>query len=226
MNQQQKINTLIIVLLVFLLLATVLIFARFVIGKKILTENQRNIDLILKSLEEEEQLKLNFPVFKTSDPTQGDKSAGNTIFIFSSFSCPYCQEQAEVLNQLLKNHPQQVFLVWKDLVGPLDPLARSAAMAARCAQSQDSFWQFHDYLYANQDSLEDELYQTIATNLNLNLNNFNQCLASGEVVLLIESDIAEAASLGVDASPYLFVNGQRFSGALTLEQLEENLNLR
>ncbi|MBU1131244.1 DsbA family protein [Patescibacteria group bacterium] len=226
MTQQQKVKVLIVVLLVFLFLATTLILVRFIIGKKILSQNQQNIDLILKSLKEGDELELTSPIFKTSDPALGNKEAENVIFEFGSFACHYCRQQAEVFDQLFKKYPQQVFLVWKDAVSPLDPLAAAAALAARCAQAQDRFWQFHDYLFINQESLGEELYQNIAVNLNLDINEFNRCLAGGELALYIESDIAEAGALGVDGTPYLFINGQRFGGVITLEELEEKLNLR
>jgi protein-disulfide isomerase len=226
MDKQHKVNLLIWVLLFFLLLAAVLMLVKFVLGQKILTAGRRNIDTILKSLNEENQLKLNSPVFKTSDPTKGQPGADNNIFIFNSFTCSFCRQQADVLDQLEKKYPDKVFIVWKDLAAPLDLTARTAAVAARCAQTQDKFWQFHDYLYTNQDDLTEETYPAIAKQLNLDLDQFNQCLDSQEVLLLIESDIEEAAALGIDATPYLFINGQRNSGALTLDELEKKLNLK
>jgi len=218
MNQRQKVNLLIIVLLIFLLLVTVLIFIRFVIGAKILTEGRQKSEAIFEMLTQEEAPRLNYPAFKTTDPVKGSESAVDTIFVFSSFTCSYCRDQAAVLDQLLEQNPK-VSVIWKDLFSSLDEPARQAALAARCAQAQNKFWPFHDYLYANQDGLDSQAYTTIAQTLELDLTKYNQCLANREFEPLIDSDLAEATGLGIDGAPYLFVNGQRVSGALELKEL-------
>jgi len=226
MNQQQKTNLLIIILLIFLGLAALLSVTRFIIGKKILTESQNKISQIQASLNQPSKPTLTAPVFKTSDPTLGEPKAENTIFIFSSFSCSYCKEQSEILNQLAGEYSKKVLIVWKDFVSFLDLKAKTAAIAARCAQAQNSFWQYHDYLFANQESLDGDLYQTIAQKTSLNLNKFNQCLNNEEPSLLIESDIAEANALQISTTPFLFINGQPVGGLISLEELETMLKLK
>jgi protein-disulfide isomerase len=226
MDKQHRLNLLLWSLLALLFLATILMIVKFYIGRNILTNNRRNVDIILNSLNQENQLQLTSPVFKTTDPTKGQNVAENTIVVFSNFNCPYCQQQADALDQLENKYPNKLFIIWKDLVPALDLTGKMAALAARCAQAQDKFWQYHDYLFANQDDTSEDLYQNIAQKLNLNLDKFNQCLLSQEPLVLIESDIEEAGALGIDATPYLFINGQRNSGALTLAELESKLKLK
>lgn len=224
MNQKQKVNYITIVLLVFLLITTVLILFRFMAGRKILANSQKQIAKIQKNLEQPET-KLSAPIYKLDSPAKGLTTAPHSIYIFSSFTCPYCQQQAATINQLMEKYPNKALIIWKDAVEPLDSSAKSAAVAARCAQKQNSFWQFHDYLFANQEGLNLALYQTIAQKLGLNLAEFLQCLQNEETLPLIESDIAESRALGINATPYLFIDNNGISGVFTLEELEKALNL-
>ena len=225
MNNKKKLDILIIILLAFLLIATVLIFVKFSIAKKLLSDSSKRIQQIQEKLNPQSQPLLTAPILRTSDPVSGQPTAEHTIFIFASFTCTYSQQQAEILNELIKNYPSRFFIVWKDLASTKDSTANNAAIAARCAQEQNSFWLYHDYLYANQESLNSETYLSIANELGLDINKFNSCLQSQEPVKLIASDLTEALALGVDATPYLFINGQRVDGVITLQSLEEALEL-
>ena len=225
MNNKKKLDILIIILLAFLLIATVLIFVKFSIAKKLLSDSSKRIQQIQEKLNPQSQPLLTAPILRTSDPVNGQPTAEHTIFIFASFTCTYSQQQAEILNELIKNYPNRFFLVWKDLASTQDSIANNAAIAARCAQEQNSFWLYHDYLYANQESLNSETYLSIANELGLDINKFNSCLQSQEPVKLIASDLTEALALGLDATPYLFIDGQRVDGVITLQSLEEALEL-
>ena len=164
------------------------------------------------------------PVITSSDPVNGNPDAPITIVEFGDFLCPACAEISPTLKQILAEQKNNVRLVWKDAPNiRRHALAQRAAEAARCAREQDQFWQYHDRLFENQTNLNEEIFRTIANNLNLNLNSFNECLSSGRAGALIERNLNEALLLGVDATPYLFIDGQRFSGAISKTALDEAL---
>ncbi len=133
------------------------------------------------------------PVLPT-DPVRGDTRAQLTIIEFGDFQCPFCADIAPVLAQVLASYPE-VRLVWKDLPNPAHPQARPAALAARCAQNQDKFWEFHDLLFANQAELGDKLYKQIAEVLELDLTSFNSCLASQAYIEVVGEGLAAANNL-------------------------------
>lgn len=226
MTQKQKIDLLMIVLFVFLLIVAVLMGVRFIMGVKIIQESEQKISQFQTDLNKQSEPAITSPVFKTSDPSLGSISAENVIFIFSGFTCSYCKQQAEILRQLYDKYDKKVFIIWKDLVSEPDLKAKGAALAARCSQNQNSFWSYHDYLFANQDNLSNETFLTIAQEVKLDLNKFNQCLSSQEPLDLINSDMAEAGALKIDASPFMFVNGRPISGIASLEELETLLKLK
>ena len=83
-------------------------------------------------------------------PSKGSEKAEVTIVKFEDFQCPYCKAVQPNFQEVLKRYDGKVRLVHKDL--PLDqihPQARQAAEAARCADDEGKFWEYHDKLYAS-----------------------------------------------------------------------------
>jgi protein-disulfide isomerase len=160
------------------------------------------------------------PPVRQGDPMRGPSRPQLTIIEFGDFQCPYCSDLTGVLDQVLIKYPT-IRLVWKDLPNPLHPEARSAALAARCAQSQDKFWQYHDYLFANQDLLAADFYQQIARELELDLPSFNSCLDSGAFIEVVGQGLDDANNYDVDGTPYLFVGNQRINQAVSFDELEQ-----
>ena len=94
--------------------------------------------------------RVKIPVAAT-DPTKG--SGPIEILEFSDFECPYCQKAQSMIREMLAKYEGKVKLVWKDFPLPNHEYAVPAAVAARCAQEQGKFWEYHDVLFANQQAL-------------------------------------------------------------------------
>ena len=154
------------------------------------------------------------------DPVRGDENAEIVILEFGDFECPYCAQMHEDLLELLVEYAGEVKLVWKDFPNPSHLQARIAALAARCAGEQGSFWEYHDYLFTNQESFSRELYNQIALEMGLDLVEFNSCLDGQEYIQVVGQGLVDGQKLEVDATPYLFINNRRFDHALTYEELK------
>jgi len=68
--------------------------------------------------------------------------------------------------------------------------------------------------------LGESLYQELAGNLGLNLDQFNNCLSSRKYKGKVEEDYQEGIRTGVRGTPGNFINGQSTPGALPYEQME------
>jgi protein-disulfide isomerase len=153
-------------------------------------------------------------------PVRGDAAAPVTIVEFSDFHCPYCRTVQPTLLALLDRYPGKVRLIYKDL--PLDglhPNARQASEAARCANDQGKFWQYHDALYsgaAGTDVSPDTLNK-LATQAGLDVAAFKQCLDSDRHTAGIQRDMEQAERLGLSGTPAFFVNGRLLTGAQPVE---------
>ena len=53
--------------------------------------------------------------------------------------------------------------------------------------------------------------------------NFNECLKNQQVLDGIEDVRQRGGKLGVNSTPTFFINGKKFSGSLTIDDLEKNI---
>ncbi|MEB3340957.1 DsbA family protein [Okeania sp.] len=167
----------------------------------------------------------NNPQAQISDsPTLGSTAQKIVLYEFSDFQCPFCAKAQGNIKQFMDKHQDRVTLVFKHL-----PLARihsqaiPAAKASWAAQQQGKFWEYHDALFAQQNRLGEELYVEVANNLGLNIDKFNSDRQSEKATTAIETDIKLAQEIGVSGTPFFILNGETFSGAVKLSQMEETL---
>lgn len=152
-------------------------------------------------------------------PFEGAAEAPVTLVEFSDFHCPFCKRVQATIKQVLEQYPGKVKHVFRNLpIDGLHPQARRAAEAARCAQDQGKFWEYHDILFARApQAAPDDLIQ-YAVQLGLNKDEFNRCLAGGDYQSIVQHDLDEGARLGVSRTPAFFINGRFLNGAQPLEK--------
>jgi protein-disulfide isomerase len=120
---------------------------------------------------------------------------------------------------LLEKYPFQVKLVFKNYPLTRHAFAKKAAVAALAARKQGKFWEYHDLLFQNGDSLSDQKFLQIARELGLDLERFEKDINDLKIVARINQDIRLGAYMGVRGTPTVFINGS-LSKARTLEALE------
>jgi protein-disulfide isomerase len=113
-----------------------------------------------------------------------------------------------------------VRVVFRDLALAMHSRAAPAAEAAQCANEQGKFWEYHDKLFGNQQSLTDETFTKHATELGLDVEKFNACYTSGKFRADVKQDGVDAAKFGVTGTPAFFVNGRFLSGAQPFESFK------
>jgi predicted DsbA family dithiol-disulfide isomerase len=153
-------------------------------------------------------------------PRLGPENAPVQLVEFADYECPYCQKVHPELTKLREKMGDRVALVYKDFPLPQHPLAEKAAEAARCADAQGKFWQFHDALFENKHLQIADLKQEART-LNLDAVRFDQCLDSGEKTEAVKKDVSEGLRLGLSGTPSFFANGHFLTGAANYAKLRE-----
>jgi protein-disulfide isomerase len=166
-------------------------------------------------------------------PTRGPATAPISLVEFSDFECPFCAETAPVVRQLLLAYPTEVRFAFKHYPLPMhkeSPLAHEAALAAG---DQGKFWEMHDLLFATQakwvqarssargaesepvPTLRDDLIAK-AAQLHLDVPRFTKDLDTHRFKPQVDQDRQEGNRLGVDGTPFFFVNGHAISGGADL----------
>jgi len=96
-----------------------------------------------------------------------------------------------------------------------------AALAARAAQEQDKFWEYHDLLYGTQDQgFSEERLVDLADEAGLDVEEFRSSYASGEHEAVVGEDFREGQERGVTGTPTFVINGQVLVGLQPLSVFE------
>src|ERR1700691_5442894 len=93
-------------------------------------------------------------------PTRGIKASKVVVVNFDDFECPFCSRMHQTLfPDILKEYGDRVTFIYKDYpVVEIHPWALHAAVDANClaSQSTDGYWNFADYIHANQREVSNE----------------------------------------------------------------------
>ena len=184
-----------------------------------------------KNLAMTEQQKAEYLKLINGDGTNyslGSLSPQTTIIEFGDFACPYSKESAPIIKKLAQEYKDKLKIVWRDYLRNTDSI--DLALAARCAGEQGEFWQMHDALFENQDSLttadsnRPNKLITLAGTLGLDTNKFMTCLSNQKYLDQIKADYQDGNSLQIVGTPSWFVDGYAFHGALSEQQFRELIN--
>ena len=161
----------------------------------------------------------------------GKETAPVNLIVFGDFQCPYCKAEATVLRQQIPaTFPDKVRVTFMDF--PLDsihPWARPASIAGRCLlrQSADTFWKYHDWIYDIQTEVTAENFTTKlmewAPKNGVDAVQLGRCVDGKATEADVDRTVAMGRSLGVDATPTLYLNGRKLVDQMaqwpTLQQL-------
>jgi protein-disulfide isomerase len=184
--------------------------------RKIFVESLRSQAKVLVRLEPPTPPRIDVPV--AGAPVRGAEDAHVTVVEFSDFQCSFCKQAHPILSKLLEQYPGKVKLIYLDF--PLErihPQARRAAQAARCANDQGKFWEYHDVLFAQSPRLSPTDLKRYARQVGLDTAKFETCLSSETHKATVQKDLDEGKKLGVTSTPAFFINGRPLQGAQSFE---------
>src|SRR5271154_4546144 len=172
-------------------------------------------------------------------PTRGNKDAKVVVVNFDDFQCPFCSRMHQTLfPELLKEYGDRVQFVYKDYpLSEIHPWAIHAAVDANClaAQNGDAYWDFADYIHANQHDVSNEktpparleeldrLTMLQGQKHNLDVVKLQSCIKAQDESA-VKASMKEADGLGVEATPTLFINGEKVDGAVPIGELRAALD--
>ncbi|MEC7520845.1 MAG: thioredoxin domain-containing protein [Myxococcota bacterium] len=157
-------------------------------------------------------------------PARGASAPLVTIVTFSDFQCPFCGRVQPTLERLLRAHPDEVRLVFRNNPLPFHQEAMPAAEAALEAYDQGGdamFWRYHDLLFANQQSLDRASLERYAAQVGMDATRLADALDRHTHRARIQEDQAETNARGARGTPAFFLNGRQLMGAQPYERFEE-----
>ena len=147
-------------------------------------------------------------------PARGASNAPITIVEFEDFQCPFCKRAQDTVEQVLARYKDRVRMIHRDLpLRTLHPASWKAHEAGRCAEDQGRFWEYRALLYKNAPAASPQQLNNYASQAGLNVSDFTKCLDSGKFNAIVQKDEDEANRLGIQGTPFFFINGRLLSGA-------------
>jgi protein-disulfide isomerase len=144
-----------------------------------------------------------------------------TVVEFSDFQCPYCRRFAATLDTVRAQFPKTFRVLFRHYpLEQIHPSAFTAAVAAECAAEQNRFKEYHDQLFAHQDSIGHRTWVDFARNSGItDTARFLVCINSNRYAARIKADLQAGEELGVTGTPTILINDRRYSGSITTSDL-------
>ena len=162
-------------------------------------------------------------------PGYGTSGGSVVVVVFSDFQCPHCKQEAKMIRDNLNAaFSKEVRVYFKDF--PLEQIhnwAKPAAIAGRCVYRQDTakFWDYHDWIFANQELTTAENLRTrlegFGVDKKLDVPDLLKCFDTKATEAEVTKNWAEGRALEVNSTPTIFVNGRRLSGSVSWDQLKQ-----
>ena len=173
-----------------------------------------------------EQASLSLPV-TDREHAQGSAQAVLTLVEYGDYECPHCGRAHPIVKEVQRRLGSKLRFVFRNFpLGEIHPHAQHAAEAAEAAAGQGRFWEMHDALFEHQRSLDDRHLLQYAQTLGLDLERFQQDLASHAYAGRVRDDFRSGVRSGVNGTPTFFINGVRHDDAWDVETLTEALLVR
>ena len=148
-----------------------------------------------------------------TDHSFGLDDAPITLVEYGDFECPQCGRAYPIVKAVQQSLGNQLRFVFRNFpLSESHPHAEHAAEASEAAAVQSRYWEMHDTLFENQDSLDAADLVVYAENLGLDVTRFERELRGGLYTKDVEDDFSTGIRSGVNGTPTFFVNGERFDG--------------
>ncbi len=155
----------------------------------------------------------------------GDPNAPVVIHEYSDFGCGHCANFSEGTGREIASSyvaSGEVYFVSHSVGGLLgSEISQKLTEAAYCAADQNKYWEYHDYIFANQYAIYsaantplDKYVSAFAEAVKLDMDAFTNCYDSNTYSDRVQQDQLDAMQAGINSTPSFLVNGELVVGNL------------
>jgi protein-disulfide isomerase len=146
------------------------------------------------------------------DHLQGSIDAAWVLVEYGDFECPYCGAEYPELKAVQRAMGDALCFVFRHFpLRQAHPNALRAAEFAEAAATIGKFWEMHDLLYENQQSLTEQDMVAYAARLGFDAQLIESA-RNGHFSSRVQLDFRSGVRSGVNGTPSLFLNGERYDG--------------
>ena len=174
---------------------------------------------------------IKFNPYRVKGNLLGKENADVVIDLYSDYVCPICYTNNIMLHQAVKEF-SNIKVIHHNY--PFDkecnpyisvnmhPNACFMAKAAIASKYQGNYWEMNSLLYENQPKNKEDILK-LADKLGFDKTKFITDFNSKTTEQELEEELKKAIELGIDGTPTMYINGDRYVGVKPYYELKEIL---
>ncbi|MBL4854779.1 MAG: DsbA family protein [Robiginitomaculum sp.] len=146
--------------------------------------------------------------FDERDFSVGAKDAKVTLVEFFDYNCTFCKRTTGWLQDVIRDHPNDVRVIFKELpiLERRTKTSRNAARAALAAQRQGKYSEMH-FALMDGTNLNEKFINSVAIKLGLDMKKFHADMKNDAVEEQIEDTMFLASRIpGLTGTPFFVIN--------------------
>ena len=169
--------------------------------------------------------------YRVTGNTLGNPKGDVVIELYSDYVCPLCYINNIMLHQAVKEF-DNIYIIHKNY--PFDkecnrnmtinvhPYACFMSKGALAAKKQGNYWEMSSLLYEKQPKKMEDMLK-LADELGFDKDKFVKDFSSKEIENELQSDINDGIKYEIDATPTMYINGEKYMGVKPYFELKEIL---
>lgn len=152
----------------------------------------------------------------------GNVAAPVTMVEFGDYQSEHCARANDVVKQLLQAYEDKIRFNFRHFpLSQVHQYSMKAAEAAVAAAREGKFWEMHGILFENRRQLGTISLKSYAREIGITDKRFLDNLVNSVYSWQVRDDLLEGLQKGVREVPTFFINGCKFMGEPTLNNLEK-----
>ena len=148
-----------------------------------------------------------------TDHIFGNENAPLELVEYGDYECPHCGRAYPIVKDITRQMGDHLKFVFRNFpLSNVHPHAVSAAVATEAAALQGKYWEMHDIIFENQQTLEAAHLFLFAHKVGLDLERFKTDIQDPALNDKVEKDFYGGLRSGVNATPTFYINGQKYDG--------------
>ncbi len=171
------------------------------------------------------------------NPMLGGEDANTTIVFFGDYKCTTCAEvnqhlTGDIYDEFIETGQAKLYFLNYDYLNTENGESSTrAAIAGECMyrQSEEQFWSFHNNIYSEQGSQDDEWATTDylielaqQSTAGMNYTELESCITSEETLEHVNQDKRTGIDMNVGFVPSVFIDGEKIANT-SIENIRNHL---
>ncbi|MFZ4058655.1 MAG: DsbA family protein [Ferruginibacter sp.] len=163
-------------------------------------------------------------IIEPRDVFVGDINAPVTLEEFGEYESEVCAKANEVVKKVLQEFEGKVRFNFRHFpMVNIHQRSLKAGEAAVATAQNGKFWEMHNILFANRRNLGTTSLKLHSKEAGVQNRHFLDELVNATYGWQVQGDIKEGMNRGVKDVPTFFINGERYNGKVTYEEISKAL---